>query len=149
MQKGICVYACIFLNIENTAYISIQLYIYIEHFGRRQNILTSRNLRVGARVIYILLFHCISFVLFDILPCASITFSMQVLKKLVKKEQKNTAAKSIFITPLSIPESSQPLLHPICIIFKFAFVLLSDYLLHLACLLRAAMKVTQQSVGAA
>ena len=145
----ICVYACIFLNIENTAYISIQLYIYIEHFGRRQNILTSRNLRVGARVIYILLFHCISFVLFDILPCASITFSMQVLKKLVKKEQKNTAAKSIFITPLSIPESSQPLLHPICIIFKFAFVLLSDYLLHLACLLRAAMKVTQQSVGAA
>ena len=53
-----------------------------------KKILTSRNLRVGTRVIYILLFHCISFVLFDILPCASITFSMQVLKKLVKKEQK-------------------------------------------------------------
>lgn len=72
--------------------------MYIEHFGRKT--LTARSLRVGARVIHILLLHCISFVLFDILPCASITFSI-FFKKASQKEQKNTAAKSIFITPLS------------------------------------------------
>lgn len=86
-ERYLCVCLHIFEYREYCIHIYIALYIHRTFWKETKNTY-SRNLRVGARVIYILLFHCISFVLFDILPYASITFSMQVLKKLVKKEQK-------------------------------------------------------------
>lgn len=68
---------------------------------------------MGNMVTHILLFYSISFVLFDILPCASTIFS--IFEQLVKNEQKNTAAKSIFITPpvpCSLTSQSQPTTPP-------------------------------------
>lgn len=140
MQNGVFVY--IFAYFEYTK----QACTYIGHFGR---IHKKQQKPQSERTICIFLIYCI-FLFF-------LTFyHVQVLhspffKKRVENEQKNTATKNIFLTPpvlcsLSLLKSSQPLLHPICIIFEFAFVLVFYQMHPVAPLLWAAVKVTQQPV---